>query len=102
MTLNEAREILASAAWSRKTPLIALFDELVKLYNEPVTDRNTGKRHPGKVARAFTDYKRSHVASGRVVQLLISLRQQYGMPLYELLAGPDGCKQPAGEGSPAA
>ena len=81
MTLNEAREVLAGAAWTRETPLVALLDEIVERYDVPITDRE-GKQWPGKITRAFADYRRSHVSSGRVVQLLISLRQQNGMLLY--------------------
>ena len=83
MTLDEAREVLESAAWMHKVPLVTLFDELMKLYNEPFVDKGTGKKRLGKVARAFADYTRAHVSSGRVVQLLVSLRQQNGLPLYE-------------------
>jgi len=84
MTLDEAREILGSAAWIRETPLVTLLDEIVKLYDAPVIDRDTGKEYPGKITRAFADYKRGYVSSGRVAQLLVSLRQQNGMPLYKL------------------
>lgn len=83
MTLIEAREILAGVAWTRETPLITLFDEIVKRYDAPTTDKDGNKR-PSKIVRAFTDHKRGHVSSGRVVQLLISLRQQNGLPLYAL------------------
>jgi hypothetical protein len=84
MTLNEAREVLRGATWAHETSSVVLLDELVKRYDEPVVDRGTGKQYPGKITRAFTDYERSCVASGRVVQLLISLRQQNGIPLYAL------------------
>lgn len=83
MTLNEAREVLGSAVWAHETPLVALFDEIVKRYGAPTTDKDGNKR-PSKIVRAFTDYKRACVSSGRVVQLLISLRQQNGLPLYTL------------------
>jgi hypothetical protein len=70
--------------WAHETPLVALFDELVKLRDEPVADRDTGREYPSKITRAFADYMQAHVSSGRVVQLLINLRQQNGMPLYAL------------------
>ena len=83
MTLNEAREVLAGAAWTHETPLVTLFDEIVEWYGAPTTDKDGNKR-PSKIVRAFADYKRGHASSGRVVQLLISLRQQNGLPLYAL------------------
>lgn len=83
MTLNEAREVLEGAAWTRETPLVALFDEIVERYDTQFVSAE-GIKQPGAITRAFTDYERSHVSSGRVVQLLISLRQQNGMPLYAL------------------
>ena len=83
MTLKEAHEVLAGAAWGRKAPLVALFDELVEQHNKPLFD-SEGKRYPGKIERAFMDHTLGYVASGRVVQLLVSLRQQNGMPLYEV------------------
>ena len=82
MTLDEAREVLAGTAWAHETPLVALFDELTERYNESLVD-GTGKERPGKVTRAFADCTLGHVASGGVVQLVISLRQQNGLPLYE-------------------
>ena len=83
MTLNEAREVLKGAVWAHETPLVALFDEIVERHNEPFASA-AGNKQPGKITRAFADYMQAYVSSGRVVQLLISLRQQNGMPLYAL------------------
>lgn len=83
MTLKEVREVLAGAAWTRGTPLVALLDEIVEQYDESLVD-SEGKEYSGKITRAFADYRHGHVSSGRVVQLLISLRQQNGTPLYEV------------------
>jgi len=83
MTLNEAREVLAGAAWTRETPLVALFDEIIEKYDKPLIDQE-GKQRPSAVTRRFADYQRGQVSSGRVAQLVVSLRQQNGMPLYAL------------------
>lgn len=85
MTLDEAREVLAGAAWTRETPLVALLDEIVGRYNMTTSD-SVGNKQPGAITREFAGYRRSQVSSGRVVQLLISLRRQNGMPLYTLQA----------------
>jgi len=83
MTLDEVREVLRGAAWTRETPLVALLDEIVEQHDEPITDA-AGKRTPGAITQAFADYERSHVSSGRVVQLLIGLRMRCKLPLYIL------------------
>ena len=87
MTLNEAREVLAGAAWMRKTPLVDLFDEIVERHDEPhpLTDAaGTITMRPGEITLVFADYNLARAPSGRVVQLLMGLRQQYGMALYEV------------------
>ena len=85
MTLDEVREVLRGAAWTRETPLVTLLDEIVERHDAP-TRSEAGSELPGAITRAFGGHRRSQVSSGRVVQLLISLRQRHKMPLYALQA----------------
>ena len=83
MTLDEVRKVLGGAAWIRETPLVTLLDEIVERHDAPFRSK-AGSELSGAITRAFDDHRHSQVSSGRVVQLLISLRQRHKMPLYAL------------------
>ena len=72
MTLEEARTICENAAWTRKVPLIELFDELI----EEAGNSN-------EVKSALGSYSTSE-ATGLVVAVILGLRQAVGLKLYEL------------------
>lgn len=85
MTLDEVRKVLGSATWTtHEAPLVALLDEIIERHDARTINANSTGKYSGAITQAFTVYKRGQVASGRVVQLLIGLRQRYKMPLYAL------------------
>jgi len=88
MTLEEVRERLEQAAWTRKVPLVDLFDEAVRLSEEnhiknvAVAEIRGHKYGPEHVLESlFMDCDQ---ATGSLVTTLLAYRRDMGLKLYAL------------------